>query len=69
MGLEVIINVGVKQHISIGEFSTGDEYIMRGWVCKSMRLFNLLDFRSVYINIEGFTIDDVNDLIYTLSID
>ena len=32
----------IKQHISIGEFSTGEEYIMRGWVCKSMGLFNLL---------------------------
>ena len=29
----------------------------------------LLDFRSGYINIDGFTIDDVNNLIYTLSID
>ena len=50
MGLEMIINMveknifvwGVKQHISIGEFSTGEEYIMRGWVCKYMGLFNLL---------------------------
>ena len=32
-------------------------------------LKTLLDFRSVYINIDGFTIDDVNNLIYTLSID
>ena len=32
-------------------------------------LKTLLDFRSGYINIDGFTIDDVNDLIYTLSID
>ena len=37
MGLEMIINMvknifvwGVKQHISIGEFSAGEEYIMRG---------------------------------------
>ena len=29
----------------------------------------LLDFRSGYINIDGFTSDDVNNLIYTLSID
>ena len=29
----------------------------------------LLDFRLGYINIDGFTIDDVNNLIYTLSID
>ena len=29
----------------------------------------LLDIISVYINIDGFTIDDVNDLIYTLSKD
>ena len=29
----------------------------------------LLDFRSGYINIDGFTIDHVNDLIYTLCID
>ena len=32
-------------------------------------LKTLLDFRSGYINIDGFTIDDVNDLIYTLCID
>ena len=32
-------------------------------------LKTLLDFRSGYINIGGFTIDDVNNLIYTLSID
>ena len=32
-------------------------------------LKTLLDFRSGYINIDGFTIDDVNNLIYTLSID
>ena len=31
-------------------------------------LKTLLDFRSGYINIDRFTID-VNDLIYTLSID
>ena len=38
MGLEMIINIdlknifvlGVKQHISKGEFSAGEEYIMRG---------------------------------------
>ena len=32
-------------------------------------LKTLLDFRSGYINIDGFTIDHVNNLIYTLSID
>ena len=32
-------------------------------------LKTLLDFRSGYINIDGFTIHDVNNLIYTLSID
>ena len=32
-------------------------------------LKTLLDFISDYININGFTIDDVNNLIYTLSID
>ena len=32
-------------------------------------LKTLLDFGSGYINIDGFTIDDVNNLIYTLSID
>ena len=32
-------------------------------------LKTLLDFRSGYINIVGFTIDDVNNLIHTLSID
>ena len=32
-------------------------------------LKTLLDFRSGYINIDGFTIDDVNNFIYTLSID
>ena len=32
-------------------------------------LKTVLDFRSGYINIDGFTIDDLNDLIYTLSID
>ena len=32
-------------------------------------LKTLLDFRSDYINIDGFTINDVNNLIYTLSID
>ena len=31
-------------------------------------LKTLLDFRSSYININGFTIDDVNNLIYTPSI-
>ena len=30
---------------------------------------NLKTFRSGYINIDGFTMDDVNNLIYTLSID
>ena len=29
----------------------------------------LHDLRSGYINIDGFSIDDVNNLIYTLSID
>ena len=32
-------------------------------------LKTLLYFRSGYINIDGFTIDDVNNLTYTLSID
>ena len=32
-------------------------------------LKTLLDFRSGYINIDGFTIDDVNNLMYTLCID
>ena len=32
-------------------------------------LKTLLDFTSCYINIDGFTIDDVNNLMYTLSID
>ena len=32
-------------------------------------LKTLLDFGSGHINIDGFTIDDVNNLIYTLSID
>ena len=32
-------------------------------------LKTLLYFRSGYINIDGFTIDDVNNLIYTLSKD
>ena len=32
-------------------------------------LKTLLNFRSGYINIDGFTIGDVNNLIYTLSID
>ena len=32
-------------------------------------LKTLLYFRSGYINVDGFTIDDVNNLIYTLSID
>ena len=31
-------------------------------------LKTLLDFRSGYINIDGFTIDDVNNLMYTLSV-
>ena len=47
MGLDVIIIVGLKyifvwgfkQHISIGEFSAGEEYIMRGGGYKSMGLF------------------------------
>ena len=29
-GLKNIFVWGVKQHISIGEFSAGEEYIMRG---------------------------------------
>ena len=33
------------------------------------RLKTLLAFRSCYINIDGFTIDDVNNLMYTLSMD
>ena len=32
-------------------------------------LKTLLEFSSCYINIDGFTIDHVNNLIYTLSID
>ena len=32
-------------------------------------LKTLIDFRSGYINTDGFTIDDVNNLIHTLSID
>ena len=32
-------------------------------------LKTLFDFRSGYINIDGFTIDDVNNVIYTLSMD
>ena len=32
-------------------------------------LKTLLDFRSVYIYIDGFTIDHVHNLLYTLSID
>ena len=32
-------------------------------------LKTLLDFRSDYINIDGFIIDHVNNLIYTLCID
>ena len=32
-------------------------------------LKTLLDFRSGYINIDGFTIHDTNNLIYTLSMD
>ena len=32
-------------------------------------LKTLLDFRSGYINIDGFTFDRVNNLIYTFSID
>ena len=35
-GLKYIFVWEVKQHISIREFSAGKEYIMRGWVCKSM---------------------------------
>ena len=34
---------------------------------KNLKTF--LNFRSRYIDIDGFTIDDVNNLIYTLSID
>ena len=33
------------------------------------KLKTLLDFRSGYIYIDGFTIDHVNNLIHTLSID
>ena len=32
-------------------------------------LKTLLDFISGYIKVDGFTIDQVNNLIYTLSID
>ena len=31
-------------------------------------LKTLLDFRSRYINIDGFTIGDVNQLMYTLTV-
>ena len=32
-------------------------------------LKTILDFRSGYINIDGFTIDDVNKLMYTITVD
>ena len=41
-GLKYIFVWGVKQHISICEFSAGEEYIMRGGGYTSMGLFNLL---------------------------
>ena len=54
MGLEMIINIdlknifvwGVKQHISNGEFSAGEEYIMRGGV------INLWDFKNLLVKLD-----------------
>ena len=42
-GLKNIFVRGVKQHISIGEFSAGEEYIMRG----GGGIINLWDY-SIY---------------------
>ena len=47
---------------------TGNE-LTHDQIALVKNLKTLLDFRSGYINIDGFTIDDVNNLIYTLSID
>ena len=46
-GLKIYLSEELKQHISIGEFSAGEEYIMKGEIvnlckCKSIGLFNLL---------------------------
>ena len=47
---------------------TGNE-LTHDQIALVKNLKTLLDFRSGYINIDGFTIDDVNNLIYTLSRD
>ena len=47
---------------------TGNE-LTHDQIALVKNLKTLLDFRSGYINIDGLTIDDVNNLIYTLSID
>ena len=47
---------------------TGNE-LTHDQIALVKNLKTLLDFRSGYINIHGFTIDDVNNLIYTLSRD
>ena len=47
---------------------TGNE-LTHDQIALVKNLKTLLDFRSGHINIDGFTIDDVNNLIYTLSID
>ena len=44
-------------------------YVYNIYIFCTMNLKTLLDYRSGYINIDGFTIDDVKNLIYTLSID
>ena len=46
---------------------TGNELTYQIAIVKNLK--TLLDFRSGYINIDGFTIDDVTNLIYRLSID
>ena len=43
--------------------------LTHGQLASIKNLKTLLDFRSGYINIDGFTIIHVNNLIYTLSID
>ena len=47
---------------------TGNE-LTHDQIALVKNLKTLLDFRSGYITIVGFTIDDVNNLMYTLSID
>ena len=47
---------------------TGNE-LTHDQIALVKNLKTLLDFRSGYINIDGLTIDDVNNLMYTLSID